>query len=448
MPNYRYRVLLENGQIRRGKIVATDKAQAIDRLKSINSQPIYIKRVSKLRKKYKVFSFNRLERLSRQSATRTLNDIRKTKKRKINLKEMTVSDFKALLTPIKANDIITFVNNFYILKRAKFTNVQALQSIFDGTENQKMKYIVEDLLIGAQAGERIHKLMEAYPRVFNPMFVNFIRVGEESGNLDTALLYARDYVESSIKLKKKIRSTVIPRVLQFVIIMILMFVTLLIGVPLLEDVYEMFDSTQEIPKATMFALDIAKWIVSNWFIILLVVGILVISFILYINTSRGRFNWDKFKLTCPVVGPLITNITISKFFKAMLLNLRNGMRIQESLEVSKNVTNNYYFLSIVETGKALAAGGGSWMEPFEQKKIFRPMVREMIGIGMQTDLADMMDKVNEYIEMQIDESIGRFVKALPDITYALVGVALIAFVITVMVPLTNMYMGGFIDMPK
>ena len=448
MPNYRYRVLLENGQIRRGKIVATDKTQAIDRLKSGNSQPIYIKRVSKLRKKYRIFSFNRLERLSRQSATRTLNNIRRTTRRKINLKEMTVSDFKALLTPIKSNDIITFVNNFYILKRAKFTNVQALQSIFEGTENQKMKYIVEDLLIGAQSGERIHKIMEGYPRVFNPMFINFIRVGEESGNLDTALLYARDYVESSIKLKKKIRGTVIPRVLQFVVIMILMFVTLLIGVPLLEDVYDMFDSTQEIPKATMVALDVARWIVSNWFIILLVVGILVISFILYINTSRGRFNWDKFKLVCPIVGPLITNITISKFFKAMLLNLRNGMRIQESLEVSKNVTNNYYFLSIVETGKALAAGGGSWMEPFEQKKIFRPMVREMIGIGMQTDLADMMDKVNEYIEMQIDESIGRFVKALPDITYAFVGVALIAFVITVMVPLTNMYMGGFIDMPK
>ena len=107
MPNYRYRVLLENGQIRRGKIVATDKTQAIDRLKSGNSQPIYIKRVSKLRKKYRIFSFNRLERLSRQSATRTLNNIRRTTRRKINLKEMTVSDFKALLTPI--NLLTTFI---------------------------------------------------------------------------------------------------------------------------------------------------------------------------------------------------------------------------------------------------------------------------------------------------------------------------------------------------
>jgi type II secretory pathway component PulF len=56
----------------------------------------------------------------------------------------------------------------------------------------------------------------------------------------------------------------------------------------------------------------------------------------------------------------------------------------------------------------------------------------------------MMEKVNEYIMMEIDESISRFVKWLPDITYLFVGIALIAFVIVVMVPLMNVYMGSFI----
>ena len=89
----------------------------------------------------------------------------------------------------------------------------------------------------------MYKVMEAYPKVFKPMFINFIRVGEETGTLDDALLYARDYIENSTKLQKKIRNTVIPKVLQFFAIMIMMFVAVIYGVPILEDVYEMFNSS-------------------------------------------------------------------------------------------------------------------------------------------------------------------------------------------------------------
>ena len=73
------------------------------------------------------------------------------------------------------------------------------------------------------------------------------------------------------------------------------------------------------------------------------------------------------------------------------------------------------------------------------------MVSEMVSIGMKTDLAEMMEKVNEYLKMEIDESLERFVKVLPEVTYIFVGLAIIALVITVMVPLTNVYMGGFIN---
>lgn len=166
---------------------------------------------------------------------------------------------------------------------------------------------------------------------------------------------------------------------------------------------------------------------------------------MYYSTPKGRYTIDKLLITMPVIGPLYNNITINKFFQAMLLNIRNGMRIQESLEVSKNVTNNYYFLSAIEAGKINSLSGSSWIEPFEEKELFKPMVSGMVGIGMQTDLAEMMDKVNEYIKMEIDESLALFVKVLPEVTYIFVGIAIIALVITVIVPLTEVYMGSFIS---
>ena len=71
------------------------------------------------------------------------------------------------------------------------------------------------------------------------------------------------------------------------------------------------------------------------------------------------------------------------------------------------------------------------------------MMIEMIETGMKTDLVEMMSKIEEYIKQEIDESIARTIKALPDITYAMIGVLLIIFVLTVMIPLIDVYMGGF-----
>lgn len=437
MPDYKYRAALKDGKVIRGKVVAVNKSQAINKLKVSQIQPIAIKRMRDYKKpKKSMFKVNSQLYKNIKLKPEDANMAR------INLDS--INPFKR----ITSKDIIMFVNNLYILKKAKFNNIQALQSIFDGTENPVFKDIVEDILIGVEAGERLNTVMANYPHIFPPMFINFIRVGEESGSLDTALLHARDYIEDSNKLKKEIKKAVVPKVLQFVLIMGAMIVGLMIGVPIIKDVYAMFGSTQEVPPATMAAFNAVEWSVANWYYIVAVIVLIFVAFFGYMSTPRGRYKIDKLLLTIPVLGNLNTNITMSKFFQAMLLNLKNGMRIQESLEVSKSVSNNYYFLSIAEVGKSNALTGGSWITPFEEHNVFKPMVSEMLNIGMKTDLAEMMEKVNEYIQMEIKESLDRFVKFLPEITYLVVGIALIAFLITVMVPIINIYMGTFIEVPS
>lgn len=447
MPSYKYRVIFEDGKIGHGKIMALNKSHAMESLKKENIQPIYIKKMAEKKDK------ERKKEASRLDTNKIIESVnQKENNGKINLKKITLKELQQIevhpFSRVTSKDIIIFVNNLYILKKAKFNNIQSLRIIYDQIKNPKLKDIVEDIIIGVESGEKMNVIMENYPNIFPAMFVNFIKVGEESGNLDTALLYARDYLENSNKLKKQVRSAVIPRLLQFIFIIGLMFALVIIGVPIIQDVYNMFDSSSQIPRATIVTLNVANWLMAHWYIPVGIILLLVMIFLLFINTPKGRYRWDKFKLKCPVVGPLLNNITIHKFFQAMLLNLKNGMRIKESLEVSRNVTKNFYFLSAVELAKVNVVAGESWLTPFEDKKIFKPMVSQMVEIGMQTELTTMMEKVNEYIQMEVDDSLERFRKILPEVTYSFVGIALILFTIVVLVPLVIVYMGGFIDMPK
>ena len=119
-------------------------------------------------------------------------------------------------------------------------------------------------------------------------------------------------------------------------------------------------------------------------------------------------------------------------------------RIQEAIEISKNVIQNYVMLSMIETSINNILIGSSWIEPFEKSGLSKPMETEMLKIGMQTDLPEMMEKLVEYMEIDIDNIMNKIMKVLPQIVYAIVGIVLIFFVLVVLVPCVQVYMGNFL----
>jgi type II secretory pathway component PulF len=146
----------------------------------------------------------------------------------------------------------------------------------------------------------------------------------------------------------------------------------------------------------------------------------------------------------PIFGKLIYLLDFSRLMKAVLLNLQNGMRIQDSLEVSKNVIKNTVMLSMIETSINNIFTGDSWIEPFENAKLSSAMTTEMLKIGMQTDLAEMIEKLIEYLDIDIDNTLDKIMKTLPEVVYCIVGVVLIFFVLVVLVPCVQVYMGNFL----
>ncbi len=449
MPEFKYRAVLRNGKIMRGIISAKNKSDVIQMLKNTKMTPISIiaKRIRRPAVQKKKIDFEKLGKVADknvQKSKRTLfPNLKTATDGKSKLAAILTADV-SLSKKVKPKDVLIFTNSLYILKKAKFNNITALESVYNSTENKKLRDIVEEIMIGVESGEKIHSVMNKYPNVFPPLYTNFVRVGEESGSLDSALEYGRDYMESSMKLRKTIRGILLPKILFFVLVCVLMIVALLFGSPMIENVYDMFGVDKELPAATQVAIKISNWILKYWYIVLSIVAGLWALFKVYVATPIGRYNVDKLKIKFPVFGKLYLNILTNKFFQAMMLNLKNGMRIQDCLETSKSVTNNYYFLALIETGKNNLLSGGSWVEPFEIEKAFTPMMLEMIQIGMQTDLVEMMEKIEEYVRQEIDESIAATIKALPEIMYVFIGIVLIFFVITVMVPLIDVYMGGFL----
>ncbi len=445
MPTYVYKAMTKSGVVVKNKIDSPSRNELLKKLKNNNLVPIDVEQVryastiqtTQVKKKKNI---NEAEDIMKNINTTNLGT---AKPKQLSTKEK-LNLYLAQTEKITPRDLVIFTQNFYLLKKANFNNIHALSTIIKSTENVSLKGILEDILAGVEAGDNMYTTMEYYSNVFPYIYINMIKVGELSGSLTNSLKQAVDYLDESASLNKKLKSILIPNIIQFTLLLVMLFVGTLVAVPAIQGVFDQVGSDATLPPITMWFSGVVNQLIEYWYIPTFIVVGIVGAVLFYINTPKGKYNFHYFKYKMPIFGELIFALDFSRFLKAMLLNLKNGMRIQESIEVSKNVIKNLVMLSMIETSVSNILAGGSWIEPFEQSGLAKPMITEMLKIGMQTDLTEMMEKLVEYMQIDIDNIMLKIMKTLPQVVYAIVGAVLIFFVVVVLVPVIQVYMGNFL----
>lgn len=443
MPEYVYRAITREGVIVKNRVESGNKQSLVKRLKEGNLTPIDVVQVGYGRKKVNTKKKNvtDIDEIMKTANSSSVIQGRGRKKQsfveKVNL---AISKQEKVTT----RDIMVFTQNFYLLKKADFNNIHALSTIIESTENLTFRGVLEDILAGLEAGEYMYTTMEYYENIFPYIYINMIKVGELSGSLTNSLEQAVKYLDDTESLNKKLRTILIPNIIQFVLLLVMLVVGTLVAIPAIQGIFDELGTDETLPAVTLWFADFIKKAIKYWYLPVLIIVAAVAGVLFYINTPKGKYNFHYFKYKMPIFGQLIFALDFSRLMKAMLLNLKNGMRIQESLEVSKNVVKNYVMLSMIETSINNILTGTSWIEPFEKSGLAKPMITEMLKIGMQTDLTEMMEKLVEYMEIDIDNIMRKIMQVLPQVVYAIVGVVLIFFVLVVLVPCIQVYMGNFL----
>lgn len=444
MPVYVYKAVTSNGLVVKNRVEEPSKQILIKKLKRNNLTPIDIILSRAPMKK------NQNTRLAKRNTT-NIEDILKnvntanldqSRKHMSTLEKINAS--LARTEKIRTRDIVIFTQNFYLLKKANFNNIHALSTIIESTENLGFRAILEDILAGVEAGESMYATMEYYEHVFPYIYINMIKVGELSGSLTNSLQQAVKYLDNAADITRKLKRILIPNVIMFALLLVLLVVASVVAVPAMENLLSSVGSTDTLPAMTIWFKNFLNMVIQYWYIPVFLITGVVGSIIYYINTPKGKYNFHYFKYKAPIFGKLMYALDFSRLMRGMLLNLQNGMRIQEAIEVSKNVIRNYVMLSIIETSINNILIGQSWIEPFERSGLSSSMTTEMLKIGMQTDLGEMMEKLLEYMDIDIDNIMVKIMAVLPQVVYSIVGIVLIFVVIVVLVPAIQLYMGNFL----
>ena len=433
MTTFICKVITPQGQVVKIKLQEKDKISCLKRLKKNEMTPISIE-PSKLN----IFKIKK-DRIKSKKITAKIHS---ENKRRLTIdKDLLTKDIEKKVT---LKEIKEFTIDLYTLKKTNFTNDHALKTLINKTENEFFRKILINILDGLKKGKYIYKTMKEYKDVFPIIYINLIKTGELTNSFELSLEYAITYLENEEKLINKVKKVLLPNVIAFLGILIMLVFAVLIVIPNLQNIFRTYGINVYLPEFILFLSKLFRVFVKYWYIWGLVILIATMWLKKYISNEKGKNKVDYYKYNNFIFGKLFFLLDFSRIVRSIYLNLQNKMRLEDALEISKQVTKNTYMMGLIEKSINNVYVGKSWFDSFDDENMLNPIILELLKKGSKAKSVHILDSAIQYIDKEIEKEINRTLRILPEISYILVGIALFAFIVTILVPCMQIYLGGLL----
>lgn len=336
---------------------------------------------------------------------------------------------------VKLSDKILFTKNMAGMLRAGLSLSRALQVIIKQTKNAYFKKVISTLSDTIDKGETFSNGLEKFPKVFSPLFIAMVRAGEESGSLPKTLLEIGATLEKSYALNKKVKSAMMyPSIILIAIfiIAILMFVYV---VPTLTKTFKELGG--ELPGSTKFVIGLSD-LISNH-IILIIIGVIVVGILGYmgskIKSVIRAFDWTIVRL--PVIGGIVREVNTARTTRTLSSLLGSGVPISRAISITKEVLQNVYYKEVMVDVEAAVQKGSPISTVFkEQGTLYPVMMSEMIEVGEETgSLGTMLLEVATFYEGEVDAKTKDLSTIIEPVLMIFIGGAVGFFAISMLQPM-------------
>jgi type IV pilus assembly protein PilC len=202
---------------------------------------------------------------------------------------------------------------------------------------------------------------------------------------------------------------------------------------------EMFkDMGTTLPALTQLIVDISTFLKNNIIYILIAIALVIfLLFTTYRRSERARRLYDAFLLKLWLVGPLLLKTVIARFCRTLATLTSGGIPILDGLEITAKASGNKVTEEAILEARKEVTEGKTLAEPLAAKpKIFPPMVVQMIAVGEQTGaLDDMLNKIADFYEDEVDAAVAALLSALEPIMIAFLGATVGVIVVAMYLPM-------------
>ena len=337
---------------------------------------------------------------------------------------------------VKPKDLQVFTRQFAVLIQSGVPIVQSLEALARGSASPALSAGIQRVRNDVERGRKLADAMAQQPHLFDRMFVNLVRAGEEGGVLDTILNRLADYIERMVKLRGKITGALWYPAAVIGIAIIVITVIMVFVIPKLSKIFT--QAGQELPALTKLVMSISQWMVQYWYFytgVFIVVPVLLKA---YYETKEGRETIDHIMIDMPLMGELIQKASIARVARTLSTLLTAGVRILDALDIAAGTAGNSVIEKVMLNTKEYISRGKTLAEPLSKSKYMPSMVVQMIAVGEQTGNVDqMLSRLADFYESEVEVVADTLTSLIEPLLLVFLGGIVAVVVVAMYLPIFN-----------
>lgn len=337
---------------------------------------------------------------------------------------------------VKMKQLTIFTRQLATLVDAGLPLLRGLSVLQRQEKNPVLKAVLAELAQSVESGSTFSEALFQHPRIFNKLYINMVKAGEVGGVLEVVLNRLSQFMEKAEKIKGKIKAAMFYPIAVLVIAMGILTFLMVKIVPQFETIFTEMLGGAELPGFTKFVLGFSRACKDNILYILGATFAVVIGLKAYARTKNGRYNIDKAIMRAPLFGDLVRKAAVARFTRTLGTLVASGVPILQALLIVKEASGNRVVADAVGKIHDSVKEGESIVNPLEASGVFPPMVVSMVDVGETTGaLPDMLMKIADNYEDEVDNAIAAMVSLLEPIMIVFLAVIVGSIVIALFLPL-------------
>lgn len=338
---------------------------------------------------------------------------------------------------ITINELIIFARQMQSLTKAGLPLDRALNGLQASMKNLAFKSILQNVLQGLEGGLDLATSLGRHPRIFSPLFLSLVSVGENTGRLDLAFQQIGKYLELEKNTTKQVKSATRYPLFVVVTIAIALAVITIFVIPAFSDTFQRLGA--DLPLETRILISVSNFAVAWWPHILgsLLAGVLAVRS--WIRTPKGRLTWDRRKMQLPLAGSVFEQIALARFTRAFAMILKAGVPIVHGMSVVAGAVGNAWIGKRILIMQEGVSRGESLFRTASNSGMFTPLILQMISVGEESGTIDeLMAEVADFYDQEVEYNIKRLSEAIEPILIVFIAAMVLVLALGVFLPIWDL----------
>ncbi|RLA09035.1 MAG: hypothetical protein DRQ51_00175 [Gammaproteobacteria bacterium] len=335
---------------------------------------------------------------------------------------------------LNTDELIAFCQQLQFLLQAGVSLGESLHIISlnasKKNNNQAMLHIFYKDVSG---GLKLSQSMQKFTSTFDGVFINMIRVGEDSVKLDLILKNLVNYLQQKEQNIKKIKKILTIPILSFTVIIAVASFLLWYLVPQLTGFIRSFDAS--LPFYTKALLSLASFL-KNYGIFLLITFLTTLMIIKIMLKTSQKFHliWDRLIIKLPLIGDILYQTKLSRFFYCLSTLHQSGHSFADSLDISINGLDNLYLQKYMKIAYQKIIQGEQIADAM--KKILNIEAYAMIKIGQQSGKINLsIDSIQQLYDKQTTDKIDKIEPLITPVLTIILGLLVGWIIMSILLPI-------------